>query len=257
MEKQPRGTPSSETSEHSAEAAIIANAIDADAVEFKLVITMLVVPGAALTGMFVKMEFALLVVIFAGMPPMVTEAPASPDPLMVIGVPAEPEVGVTAMLLGAGSARTVKAAVAGANVPTLTTTPPTDVAVAALGTLVVITVPLLLATVASRPPIRTVAPVRKVPVIVTTVLAVPVDGDTEAIAGAAWGGGSCTVKAKVAGVRPATVATMPPTEAAVAVGGTLVVMARPVLLAITAARPPMVTPAPAKFAPLMVTCVPG
>ena len=65
------------------------------------------------------------------------------------------------------------------------------------------------------------------------------------------------VKAMVAGVRPVTVATIPPTEAAVAVAGTLVVITDPVLLATEAARPPMVTIAPAKLAPLIVTWVPG
>ena len=65
------------------------------------------------------------------------------------------------------------------------------------------------------------------------------------------------MKAKVAGARPGTVTTMPPTDAAVAVEGTLVVMTVPVLPVTPAARPPTVTVAPDILAPLMTIGVLG
>lgn len=184
MDTHPRGKPSTDMSAHAAvSGGLTVNADGAEEVE--LVTTIVVCPAAALAGTLVEMEVALPAVIAAATPPMVTVAPLNPVPVMVTGVPAEPEAGVTAMILGAGSARTVKAAVAGGNAPTVTTTPPTEAAVAVPGTLVVIVVPLLLVTVVLKPPIRTVAPVREVPAMVTMVPAVPLDGDTDVMIGAA------------------------------------------------------------------------
>ena len=60
--------------------------------------------------------------------------------------------------------------------------------VAATGTLVVMEVPVLLPILATAPPIVTVAPVKPVPLIVTTLPAVPDDGDIKLIVGgvAVW-----------------------------------------------------------------------
>lgn len=184
MDTHPRGKPSTDMSAHSAVAGgLTVNAEVADAVE--LVTTIVVCPAAALAGTLVEMEVELPAVIAAATPPMVTLAPLNPVPAMVTGVPAEPDAGLTAMMLGAGSASTVKPEVAGVKAPTVTTTSPTEAAVAVAGTLVVMVVPLLLVTLALKPPIRTVAPVREVPVMVTMVPAVPLDGDTDVMMGAA------------------------------------------------------------------------
>lgn len=255
MVTHPRGKPSSDTSLHPAIIALMVYAKDADAVA--LVTTSLPGPTTAFAGTMVVIEVALLVVMLAVAPPMFTEAPAKPDPLMVTGVPADAESGATDVMVGAGGARTVKAKVAVGKVPTVTTKPPTEAAVAFLGTLVVMTVPVLLVIVAGSPPIVTFAPVRDVPVIMTTVSAAPLGGETEVIVGAAGGGGSRTVKAMDAGASPATVTTTPPPEAAVAPAGTLVVITVPVLPVTPAARPPMVTVAPAILAPIMTTGAPG
>ena len=255
FDTHPRGNPSSDTSLHPATIAFTVYAKVADAVAF--VTTREPGPTAAFAGTVVVIELALLVVMFAVAPPIFTEAPANPEPLTVTGVPADAEVGVTDVMAGAGGDRTVKAKVAVGKVPTVTTPPPTEAAVAFLGTLVVMTVPVLLVIVAGSPPIVTVAPLRDAPVITITVSAVPLVGVAVVIEGCAAGGGLITAKAIEAGASPGTLTTTPPPEAAVAPAGTLVVMTVPVLPVTPAARPPMVTVAPDILAPLMTISVPG
>ena len=214
---------------------------------------MLATPNATPAGTLVVIEVALLVVTLAAMPPMVTDAPLSPVPAMVRTVFTNPVGGDTVLMTGGGGARTVNPIVPGVKVGTVTTTPPKEATVAVAGTLVVIWVALLILKFALMPPMVTdVTPEKFAPVRVTTVPGTPLVGDARLTVGAAGGGGASTVKPALAGARLATVTTML-TDAAGAVDGTLVVIVDPVLLVMLAAIPPMVTLAPLKFAPLIVT----
>lgn len=224
------------------------------AVPALVVTTMLATPRGAVAGMAVVIEDALLVVMAAAMPAIVTDAPARPVPLMVTGVFGAPADGETVLMVGGGGASTVKAKEAAVKVGTVTTTLPAPT-VAAAGTVAVITVPVFV-ILAAVPPMVTVAPLKPDPLMVTVEPTAPLAGDTVLIIGAVAGGGARTVKAKLAGARPATVTTTLPAPT-VAADGTLVVIAEPVLPMTLAAAPPMVTLAPFKLAPLMVTPTPG
>jgi hypothetical protein len=106
---------------------------------------------------------------------------------MVIGVPTGPLFGDTVLITGGSAAVTVKADVTGLKPVTVTTTPPTDAAVAVAGTLVLITVPLLLAITAAIPPTVTLAPLKLLPLMVRAVPAGPEIGNTELTVGCAGG----------------------------------------------------------------------
>lgn len=153
-----------------------------------------------------------------------------------------------------GVAVTVKADDA---LPALVVTTTFPAATGALaGTVVVIEVELLAPMVAATPPMVTAAPASPVPVIVTTVFIGAETGDTRLIAGAGAGGGAVTVNAIVAAGVTLVVTTILPTPT-VALIGTLVNICVPLLFPAFAATPPMLTVAPARFAPVMVTAVPG
>ena len=149
------------------------------------------------------------------------------------------------------AASTVKADVA-AGVTTVVTTTLPGPTTAVAGTVAVIDVALFSVTVAVAPPIVTVAFVRPKPLMVTTLPAAPEAGETELIVG---GGGARTVKADVAAAKPVTVTTTLPAPNAAAAGTAAVIVVA--LLVKVAAAPPMVTVAPVKFEPLMVTVVPA
>ena len=216
-----------------------------------VVTTTLPAPTTAVAGTVAVIEVALFRVTAAVAPPIVTVAFVRPEPLMVTTLPTAPEAGETALMVGGGGARTVKADVAAVKPVTVTTTFPGPT-VAKAGTVAVIVFPLM-EKVAAAPPMVTVAPLNPVPLMVTTEPADPEAGDTELIAGAVGGGGAKTVKAAETGLKPATVTVRFPAPG-VAEAGTLVLICVPLLLIDAAvATPPMVTLAPARFAPLMVT----
>lgn len=161
--------PSSDTSSHPATTAFTAKAKDADAVA--LVTTNVPAPTAAFAGTVVVIEVALLVVMLAVTPPILTEAPVKPDPLIITVAPADADAGVTCEMVGADGAtgeelNTEKENNAGASPGTVTTTPP-PAAVAPAGTLVVMVVPVLLEMPAAWPPMVTFAPAKLAPFIVT------------------------------------------------------------------------------------------
>ena len=138
--------------------------------------------------------------------------------------------------------------------PAVTTRFP-EVTGALAGTVVVIVVALPVTTVAATPPMVTVAPVRPVPVIVTGVPTWPDVGERRVITGAAAGGGDATVNANdAAGATFVVTTTLP--KPTIALLGTVVNICVPLLLIMFAAAPPIVTRAPAMFAPLMVTAEP-
>ena len=216
-----------------------------------VVTTTLPAPTTAFAGTVAVIDVALFSVTVAVAPPIVTSvALVRPEPLMVTTLPAAPEAGETELIVGGGGARTVKADVAAAKPVTVTTTLPAPNA-AADGTVAVIVVALLVKVAAARPMV-TVAPVKFEPLMVTVVPAAPVAGDTEVIAGAA-STGCWTVNAEVA-ERPATVTTTFPAPTP-AEAGTLVLITEPLLLAMAAATPPIVTVVALieKFVPVMVT----
>ena len=187
------------------------------AVPALVVTTMLATPRGAVAGIAVVIEDALLVVMAAVMPAIVTDAPARPVPLMVTGVFGAPADGETVLIVGGGGASTVKPKDARGKAGTVTTTLPAP-KVAAEGTVAVITVPVFV-KLAAAPPMVTAAPLKPDPLMVTVELLSPLAGDTELITGAVAGGGARTVKAKLAGVNPAAVTTTLPAPTAAASSG--------------------------------------
>lgn len=231
-------------------AAVTVKAAEAAGVT-AVVTTTLPAPTTAVAGTVAVIDVALFKVSVAVAPPIVTVAFVRPEPLMVTTLPIAPEAGETALMVGGGGARTVKVDVAAVKPATVTTTLPGPT-VAAAGTVAVIVFPLM-EKMAAAPPMVTVAALNPVPLMVTTEPADPEAGDTELIAGAAGGGGAKTVKAAETGLKPATVTIRFPAPG-VAEAGTLVLIWVPLALIDAAvATPPMVTLAPARFAPLMVT----
>lgn len=216
-------------------------------------------PRVAPAGTVVAIEVALLVRMVAVAPPILTVAPVNAEPAMVTGVPTGPVNGVTLIIAGeagGGGATTVKGALAAVNPGTVTVTAPKPRAAPA-GTLVEIVVPLGLVNAADAPPmVTTLAPEKLAPVIVTGVPTDAESGAAVAMMGAAGGGGTRTVNDTLAAVNPETVTTTVPTPG-VAVAGTLVTIVDPVLLVIEAFAPPMVTVAPVKLAPLIVSAAFG
>ena len=69
----------------------------------ELVTTMFPAPTAAETGTNVVIWVALMVMMFAAAPPMVTDAPVKLVPVMVTIVPATPDNGDTNVIVGGGS----------------------------------------------------------------------------------------------------------------------------------------------------------
>ena len=142
-------------------------------------------------------------------------------------------------------------------VPPVVVTAIVPVATGALpGTDVVIEVALPVVTVAGTPPMVTVAPLRPVPVMVTPVPAEPDAGETSVMTGAAVVGADVTVNAIDAGGATVVVALMRPAPT-VATAGTVVFICWPVLFDTVAAASPIMTIAPARLVPLIVTAVPG
>ena len=150
----------------------------------------------AVAGTAVEIEVGLFKPTDAAMPPMVTVAPASPVPLIVTPVFIEPEAGDTELMVGAaagGGAVTVKAMFAAGVTLVVTTIMPGLLVVliaAPLGTVVIICVPLLLPALAWTPPIRTVAPPKLVPLMVTVSPGAPLVGKTLDMLGGEVGTGA-------------------------------------------------------------------
>ena len=143
-------------------------------------------------------------------------------------------------------------AAGGAAVRTLMVTAPSA---APEGTVVTICVPLLVKTLAAALPKVTSPPDKFVPVMVTESPAAALDGVTIVIVGGMVGG-AFTVNEMVAGGTVLVVTTRLPAPAA-AVNGTFVKICVAVLLKRGARTPRIVTLAPAKLLPLMVTGSPG
>ena len=142
------------------------------------------------TGTDVVIKFALLVVMVAATPPIVTVAPVRPVPAIVTTVPTVPVLGVSELIdgiAGGGATLTINGAL---EVPILvvTATVPTP-GFALLGTLVIICIPLLFPALAITPPIMTVAPPKLVPNIVTGAFGVPLATDRLDMLGGCDGGG--------------------------------------------------------------------
>ena len=119
------------------------------------------------------------------------------------------------------------------------------------GTDVVIEVALLVVMVAATPANVTVAPVKPVPVMVTTVPTVPVLGASKLIDGTAGGGGVETMNGTL-DVPMLVVTTTVPTPM-FALLGTLVIICVPLLFPALAITPPIMTVAPPKLAPFIVS----
>ena len=147
--------------------------------------------GGTPAGTAVVIEVALLVVMVAATPPIVTVAPARPAPVMVTTVPTVPALGASELIdgtAGGGATLTMNGAL---DVPILvvTATVPTP-GFALLGTLVIICVPLLFPALAITPPIMTVAPAKLVPNIVSGAFGVPLETDMLDMLGGCEGSGS-------------------------------------------------------------------
>ena len=143
-------------------------------------------------------------------------------------------------------------AAGGARVRTLIVTAPST---APDGTDVTICVPLLVRTLATAPPKVTSPPDKFVPVMVTESPAAALAGVTKVIVGGTVGD-ALTVNGIVAGGAVLVVTTRLPAPA-VAPDGTSVTICVAELLERVAKTPRIVTLAPARLLPLMVTGSPG
>ena len=119
------------------------------------------------------------------------------------------------------------------------------------GTDVVIEFALLVEMIAAMPPNVTVAPARPDPVMVTTVPTVPVLGASKLIDGTAGGGGALTMNGTL-DVPILVVTTTVPTPM-FALLGTLVIICVPLLFPALAITPPIMTVAPPRLAPIIVS----
>ena len=209
-------------------------------------------PAGAAAGTDVVMDVALIAVMLAATPPMVTVAPVNPVPVIVMTVPAGPEIAVAVLITGAGAAGapvTRKEPVPGGPTLVVTTKPALLFAGAAIGTVRAIRERLLVTTGAFNPPMVTVAPVRFRPRMTTVSPGAPLLGVMLRIPGELAGCTAVTVKGKLASWEAAVVTAMPPEAPATASGGTLVTICVPLLLEMVAVFPAMVTVAPLRFAP--------
>ena len=112
---------------------------------------------------------------------------------------------------------------------------------------------MLLLTDAVALPMVTLAPAKLVPEMVRAVPGVPLVTDRLLIVGGTVGAALTVKAADALGATPVLTTTPPP----VAPAGTLVNICVPLLLLTLADMPPIVTLAPMRLAPLMVTGSPG
>ena len=158
-----------------------------------VVTTSLPAPTGAPPGTDVVMDVALLAVMFAATPPIVTLAPVNPVPLMVTTVPGGPVCTEVELITGGTNvgAVTVNAIVAAGR-----TLPVTVMVVGpgvALGTVTKICVLLLPVTLAFDAPKLTAAPLRFVPLIVMRSSGAPLLGETLVMVGGDVAGGTGVV----------------------------------------------------------------